>query len=292
MDISIILVNYNTKDLTKNCLKSVFEHTLGLRFEVFVVDNNSQDGSCEMIEQEFPQVRLIKNRENKGFGAANNIAMKLSKAKYVFLLNTDTILVNNAVKILFDFMEDEEHKKVGACGGTLYYSDMTPQHSYGRFPTIARLAFISIGLNLLFKDFYKKVLWVDDNKELKNPKQVEYVTGADILFRKSAIDKVGYFDEEFFMYSEDVEIAHRLLKKGFSSYIVPEAKIIHLCNASTEKVPLNRLKMLRSSQILYFQKIYGRNIKYLIKLLFIIRYTVDFRFNKEYFEKLAAIYSL
>ena len=124
MDISIIIVNYNTKKLIKNCLKSVFEKTQGINFEVYVVDNNSRDGSCEMIEQDFPQVKLIKNTKNKGFGAANNIAIRESNAKYVFLLNSDTILLNNAIKIFFDFMEKPENQKISCCGGNLYNKNM------------------------------------------------------------------------------------------------------------------------------------------------------------------------
>ena len=105
MDVSIILVNYNTKELTGDCIKSVYELTRDISYDIFVVDNASSDGSVQMIKEEFPAVKLIESPENLGFGRANNLAIKQSEAKYCFLLNTDTVLVNNAVKILFDFME-------------------------------------------------------------------------------------------------------------------------------------------------------------------------------------------
>ena len=123
MDVSIILVNYKTKDLTLNCIKSIYEKTTGVDFEIIVVDNNSQDGSAEAIEQEFQNVKVIYNKINVGFGAANNIAIKQAKGKYILCLNTDTFLINNAIKIMFDFMEEKANQQVGVCGGILYDSN-------------------------------------------------------------------------------------------------------------------------------------------------------------------------
>jgi len=129
MDVSIILVNYNTCDLTLNCLKSIQEKVQNIEYEVFVVDNHSKDDSVEKIKQGYPNVKLIQSPNNIGFGRANNIAIKESQGKYIFLLNTDTVLMNNAVKVLFDFMEQNE--KCGACGGNLYNDDGEMIHSFG-----------------------------------------------------------------------------------------------------------------------------------------------------------------
>ena len=197
MDVSIILVSYNTKDLTRDCLKSVYEKTQGVEFEIFVVDNNSHDGSAEMIEREFPEVRLIRNSENKGFGAANNIAIRQSNAKYIFCLNTDTILLNNAVKIFFDFMEQPENQNVGVCGGALYDSDNCPTNYGGQFPSILHIL-QKFGLRNIFK---KKT--INYEKDIIN---VDYITGADIFFRKSVLDLVGLFDENFFIYYEETDL--------------------------------------------------------------------------------------
>ena len=123
-DVSVILVSYNTETLTKDCLNSLYEKTQGINFDVWVVDNNSKDNTCEMIKKEFPQVNLIENKKNKGFGAANNQAIKESKAKYVFLLNTDTVLINNAIKILYGISKNTTFK---ACVDSLHLRFDTKQ---------------------------------------------------------------------------------------------------------------------------------------------------------------------
>lgn len=289
MEVSIILVSYNTKDLTRNCLNSVYEKTQGVDFEIYVVDNNSQDGSCEMIEQEFPQVKLIKNTENKGFGAANNIAIKQSTSKYVFLLNTDTVLLNNAVKIFYDFMEKPENQKVAVCGGNLYNEDMSHQHSYGNFPSLGRIAFTVLGLNFIFKSYYNKKFnpkGENNNNELK---KVDYITGADMFMRKSVLEEVGLFDEDFFLYFEETELTYRMNKAGYKSIIIPDAQIIHLCGLSGE-ISLEKLKLFRSSELLYFEKTCNKLIRNLVKAMYLIRYLLDFRFNTDYFRKVNTIY--
>lgn len=291
MKISIILVNYNTKDLTRDCLNSVFEKTTGVEFEVFVVDNNSQDGSCEMIEQEFPQVKLIKNKENLGFGKANNIAIRQSRAKYVFLLNTDTILLNNAVKIFFDFMEKPENEKVGCCGGNLYNQNEIHQHSYGKFHTLKRVAFTTIGLNFIFRNYYYNKMTTQGKNEENELKEVEYITGADMFLRKSVLDEVGLFDEDFFMYFEETELSFRINKNGYKSVIIPEAKIIHLCGLSG-KIPLEKFKIYKTSEFLYFEKCKSIKIKNMVKCLYLIRYFWAFKSKTDYFKKLIIIFKI
>lgn len=287
MDISIILVSYNTKDLTRDCLKSVFEKTVGVEFEVFVVDNASSDGSCEMIEQEFPQVKLIKSKENLGFGKANNIAIRQSSAKYVFLLNADTVLLNNAVKIFFDFMESPENQNVGCCGGNLYNPDMCHQISYGKFPTVKRVAFTTIGLNYILKNYYNEFTTSGKN-ERDELKEVEYIAGADMFLRKSILDEIGLFDEEFFMYSEESELSFRMNKNGYKSMIIPDAKIIHLCGF--DKMSLDKFKLFKEGELLFFSKCYGQEAKSLVKSLYLIRYILTFQINLDYIKKIKIIF--
>jgi len=258
MDVSIIVVSYNTKDFTQNCLKSVFEKVQGVNFEIYVVDNNSSDGSCEMIEQEFPQVKLIKNKDNKGFGAANNIAIRDSKAKYVFLLNSDTVLLNNSVKIFFDFME--ENQKVSCCGGNLYDKDLTYRYSYGSFPTIKSVLTNRLYLDKIFKSPHKKT------KEPLNILTVDSVSGANMFLRRSVLDEVGLFDEDFFLYYEETELSWRMKKSGYKSVIVPDAKIMHLEGAS-EKASSNKIKIVRQSELMFFEKCYGKSQKNIVKLI-------------------------
>jgi GT2 family glycosyltransferase len=280
MDVSVILVSYNTKELTKNCIKSIYEKTQGLEFDIWVIDNNSHDDSCEMIKQEFPEVKLIESKENLGFGRANNLAIKQSEAKYMFLLNTDTILINNAIKILYDYMENPENIYVGCSGGQLYNSDMTYQGSTGPFEDINYLYKKCLGLNWIsrinrFKNIYKKnalneVVSCDGAKRL--PNETDFIIGADMMLRKSALDKAGLFNEKFFMFAEEAELCFRIKKNDFKVMFVPEAKIVHFGGGTTNKIntSIEVEKMRLKSDILFYELCYGKGK--LAKFLFIIYY--------------------
>lgn len=222
MDVSIIIVNYNTRKLTQNCLDSIFKNTSGVSFEVILVDNASNDGSVELFKQE-KSIQFIKSDKNLGFGMANNEGFKIAKGKYVFCLNPDTLLLNNAIKILFDFMET--HPNAGVCGGNLYDCDMNPTHSY-RMTLPSIWWEIDYHLGYLFG----KLLW-GRNLEFNYTdklRSVGYITGADMMVRKEIIDKVGGFSKRFFMYYEECELTYRIRKAGYEVYSVPEAKIQHL----------------------------------------------------------------
>lgn len=284
MQVSIILVSYNTAELTRNCLNSVYEKTKDVDFEIYVVDNNSTDGSAEMLESEFPQVKLIKNTENKGFGAANNIAIKECKGKYVFLLNTDTLLINNAIKILYDFMEKRENSDVGCCSGNLYYEDMSYQHSYNVAPNLTYYLLIVLFLrkifSKLFKNYYVEHIHDEELVPLSEPKSVGFVTGADMFLRKSVLDKAGSFDEDFFMYYEDTELCHRIKNNGFGIYMVPEAKIIHIRGKSSGN-NLKRMQLLKAGEYLYYRKCKGIISAHAAKLLYYFVYLRYFLQSKE-----------
>lgn len=265
MDVSIIIVNYNTKELLKNCLSSIFEKTQNIKFEIFVVDNNSQDGSCEMVEQSFPDVNLIKNSDNKGFGFANNLAIKKAAGKYIFLLNSDTILLNDAVNIFFEFMENQENANVACCGGNLYDAKLQQVCSYGIFPTILLIIYRRFYFHKFLSKSIKNKLFpsFSENNDIK---QVEYVTGADMFLRKSVLDEIGLFNEEFFLYYEDTELAFRIKRNDYKSVILPSAKIIHLEGASNESTP-EKIKIIKESELLFFEKCYSAKHRNLIKII-------------------------
>lgn len=265
-DVSIILVNYNTQQLTKNCLTSIYEKVTDLNFDVWVVDNNSNDGSCEIIEKEFPQVNLIKLDRNSGFGPANNIAIKKSSAKYVLLLNTDTVLVNNAPKILFDFME--AHPEAGACGGNLYDENMNNVHSYGHQQTLKYKVINSLHISSLFPSEHKKILDKGHNVE-NEQKKVDIIVGADLMMKKTVLDKTGLFDEDFFMYWEESELQYRIKKHGYSIYIVPDAKIKHLELGSC-KNRSDRREIILKNEYLYYKKCFGISKSSPIMIIFLI----------------------
>ena len=276
MQVSIILINYKTKDLTINAINSVIEKTEGIEYEIFVVDNNSQDGSIEAIEKAFPNINIIKNSVNAGFGDGNNIAIRQAYGKYILCLNTDTILINNAVKIMFDFMET--NSDVGVCGGNLYDADLKSVMSYANFPNFWN----SMSVSWLLKKIFPVLR---NHKEIKNLKDVDFITGADIFFRKTVLDKIGIFDEQFFMYSEEVDLCKRIKNDGFKIKIVPDAKIIHLEGKSTKNF-WNNTKMRVKSKYLYARKHQSTAAIYAMKVTYILMHLIAFifTFNNENLE--------
>ena len=292
MDVSVILVSYNTKEMTRDCLNSIYQYTKDIEFEVFVVDNNSSDGSAEMIEQEFPQVKLIRNSENKGFGAANNIAIRQSSAKYIFCLNTDTVLLSNSIKAFYDFMEKDENKNVGACGCQLLDKDMKPQHSYAKFPCLAKIVSMIFFFHKICPSIYLKLFINSKSENDTKPYSVDYITGADLFIRKSVIDECGMFDEDFFMYSEEAEMQFRFKKYGYKSVIIPDINIIHYCSVPDKEVPVSRLRMIFMSEILFYRKCYGRLMSKLAKFFYIIKFIITPQHFKRYAELIKMVICL
>ena len=279
MDVSIILVSYNTKELTKNCIKSIYEKTKNINFDIWVFDNASSDNSAEMIKKEFPDVNLVESSENLGFGRANNNIINKAGSKYMFLLNTDTILLNNAVKILYDYMEQPKNADVAGCGGQLYNSDMSLQGSAGEFNNLDKLFKKSLGINFIpiqhrFKNIFKKTVLKKDKSNIIGSYEPDYIIGADLMLRKSALDKNGAFDERFFMFCEEAELCFRLKKNGYKIMFVPESKILHYGGSSaySENTTVEVEKMLLKSNILFFQIVYGEKAAKKAKLLYIIYY--------------------
>ncbi len=263
-DVSVIIVNYNTAQMTADCIKSVYEKTNGLDFEVFVVDNASKDNSCALIEQTFSDVRLIKSTENLGFGRANNLAMEKAEGKYVFLLNSDTILKNNAVKILFDFMETDE--KIGACGGNLFTKENEHTISYFNALNLKTKIVKTLCLVNFFPDIKARL-----NEKGHNPKneqkEVEVISGADLMLRKSVLDEVGGFDRDFFLYFEETELQYRIKKAGYKIFIVPNSEIYHLEGATTTKNRKSRRYEFLRGEYLYLKKTNSEQKPFLIKFI-------------------------
>lgn len=260
MDVSVILVSYNTKELTRNCLNSIYKYTQDIDFEIFAVDNNSYDGSPEMIGQEFPQVRLIRNPDNKGFGAANNIAIKQSNAKYIFLLNTDTLLTDNSIKKFFDYMEDNQN--VGACGGILTDDKGEPQTFGGKFPSAGGVLFKMFGFDKVFKTFYNNHYRISIKDTSITP---DFISGAALFLRKDALDKAGIFDENFFLYYEETDLCKRIKNAGFGISFLKNIKIVHLVSQS----PIQNIKQLKinsDSQCYYYRKHVGWVIFIIMKM--------------------------
>lgn len=272
IDISIIFVNYKTKNLTINAINSVIEKTEGIDYEIFVVDNASNDGSIEAIEKEFPNINIIKSEINGGFGYANNLAIKQAQGKYILCLNTDTLLVNNAVKIMFDFMEKEENSNVSACGGYLIDAENKPCTCGGNFPSLTEI-FWKFGIRNIFTNFYKNYSLTLNSNDIPFVENIDYITGANIFIRKSVLDKVGLFDENIFMYFEETDLCKRIFDNGNLIRFVENAQIIHLEGQST-KNKLQKKKMFKTSEIYYYRKHHPNQV-WLVKLIYSMLYLID-----------------
>lgn len=257
MQVSIIIVNFNTKNLLKNCLLSIIEKTKNIEFEIIVSDNGSQDGSIEMLKKEFPNVILIENNENLGFGKANNRGLKSAKGKYILYLNSDTVLLNNAVKLFYDYWENAEKKEeIGALGTNLFDEKMNLTHSYGSFPNINQdikdefKSLLAITKHTLkFYLFRKRIpSAVQEHRPLQKViGEVDFITGADLFMRN---DGHAFFDENIFLYCEDVDLQYELSKKNLKRILINGPEIQHLEGGSTKKI-LNKVTFFSSISSIY-----------------------------------------
>ena len=271
MDVSVIIVNYNTKDLTKNCIDSIFEKTSGVTFEVILVDNASTDGSVEAFKKD-DRIRFIESGVNLGFGKANNLGYQCALGNYIFLLNSDTLLLNNAIKEFY--MQMEQQDTMVACMGCLLVDACNqPVHSYGDFPTM-RNELLRKPMAFLNKYFSIRNGYDDTPLQVINEHcfEVEYVTGADIFMRKEVADRLGLFDSEFFMYYEECEMQYRYRRKGYISLIIDNPKVMHLVGKSDSS---NKTLWTRNdikSMFTCYRKLYGRYYAFFFKWLMIMAY--------------------
>ncbi len=256
MDVSVIIVNYNTIELTKQCLLSIYDQTKDVNFEIIVVDNNSIDNSVNFIYDNFPQVTLISNLDNIGFGRANNLGVKIAKGKYIFFLNSDTILLNNAIKIFFNYMEEKNiNSNIGALGAVMLDSNLNLNYrnSYYEFPRLSM--FFKLVFKNIFSDLKKKYLV--DSIKLNNEGHisVDFIVGADLFIPRDVIDNIGAFDPDYFLYWEEVDLQFRMYKKKLRRLIIFGPQIVHLEGGSSEKKVKNwQRKIEKQSLLLYFRK--------------------------------------
>lgn len=266
MDVSIIIINYNTCDITKNCIDSIFNYTKDVKFEVVLVDNNSQDNSKSIFSND-NRITYIYLSSNIGFGKANNIGYQHSCGKYLFLLNSDTLLKSNAVKEFYDYMECVPNN-VAFVGTMLKDINNNLIHSYGNFPNLMTgfrwYSIIGIILDKIGLGVYQ---------DIKNEdKHVDYVTGADLFIRGNLISKFGLFDPDFFMYFEETELQFRYHKLGYESQIYCKPQIVHLENYSMNQSYRNQLRKLSvslPSYFLYIKKCKGGVKYYIFRTLYI-----------------------
>jgi N-acetylglucosaminyl-diphospho-decaprenol L-rhamnosyltransferase len=252
MELSIIIVNWNTRELLKQCLESVYACSPNCTFEVWVVDNASTDGSADMVTENFPLVRLITNQENVGFARGNNQAACQAAGRYIMLLNSDTIVYLGALDRLTRFMN--EHPEAGASGPKLLNPDGSLQYSCYLTPTVGREFRRLFHLGGIRHDgSYPMEKW-----QVDNTREVDILQGAALLLRGDALAQVGLLDEGFFMYSEDYDLCYRIKKAGWHLYWVPWAEVVHFGGQSTRMVAAEMFLHLYASKLKFFRKHYGR----------------------------------
>ena len=233
MQLSVIIVNYNVKCYLEQCLHSVRRASEGLQVEVFVVDNLSTDGSVAYLRERFPEVTFIENTENVGFARANNQAIRLSTGEYVLLLNPDTIVTEHTLADMVRFMN--LHPEAGGAGAYMLRTDGTFALESRRGLPTPFVAFCKMsGLASLFPRsrvfgrYYMRYLDEQQSSE------IEIISGACMLLRRAALDRVGLLDEDFFMYGEDIDLSYRILKGGYKNYFIP-TRMLHYKGESTVK---------------------------------------------------------
>lgn len=225
IELSIIIVNYNTRELLRQCLKSFFESELRLSYELIVVDNASSDGSSLLVKKEFPIVKLIQNKKNIGFSKANNVGAKIAQGQYILFLNPDTVILKDSIEKMINFIKS--HPDAGVIGPRLVFPDGTLQLSCRRFYTLSAILAKRTPLGHVFP-FNKSVenLLMSDWDHV-SVREVDWILAACLMLRRDLFYMIGYFDEKYKMYFEDVDLCFRIKQQGYKIYYVPQAKIIH-----------------------------------------------------------------
>jgi GT2 family glycosyltransferase len=239
LDLSVVIVNWNTKDLLLNCLASIYQTVHDLSFEVWLVDNASSDGSMAAAREKFPEIRVIQNSRNLGFAAANNLALRQIRGRYALLLNTDATLTARAVQNLMEFMEASPEAAM-ACGQLLNL-DGTRQNSIANFPSLPLFLTNESLLRILFPKTYPSKL-----QQYESPIEVESCIGACMMVRKTAMDAVGVLDERFFFFFEETDWAYRMGRAGWKVFFVPNARIYHAQGQSVGPNAGGRILFYRS----------------------------------------------
>ncbi|HKJ34531.1 MAG TPA: glycosyltransferase family 2 protein [Balneolales bacterium] len=271
MDLSVCIVNWNTKSLLKQCLKSIYSRTQGIKFEIIIVDNASWDGSVEMLKKEFPHCKVIESNINMGFSKGNNLAIKHARGRYVLFLNPDTELRTNALSGMVKFLENNQ--PYGAVGCKLLNKDLSIQLTCARsFPTPFReFCFLSF-LDRIFlrsKIFESTEMRYWDHQKSK---EVDCLSGACVMTRRKVLEQIGGFDESFFMYGEDIEFCYRIRNNGMNIFYLAEEEIIHYSGASSSQIKDSSFSavMQRESNYKFIKNNYGTDRAVEFRILVLI----------------------
>ena len=267
-DLSIVVVSFNTRKMTEECLHSICLNSTDLSVQIVVVDNNSQDGSAQMVENEFPTVVLVKNHENMGFAAANNQGFKYCSAEYILLLNSDTLILGDVLKkSLTLLMQDSS---IGAMACRVLNSDKTVQRTCFGYPTLMRLLSMTLGLDRILGGYFDQYLlrsWKRDNE-----REIDTLTGCYLMLPTTILEMVGRLDEQFFFYGEETDWCRRIREAGSKVIFSPVGEIVHHGGGSSKKLRYQADVMLTAATVRLHRK-YGGIFKA------VIAYIILFTFN-------------
>lgn len=263
MDLSIVIVNYQTFELTKNTINSILEYDYSFSYEILVVDNASTDDSLYKLQDYFKdKVTFIASKENNGFAAGNNQALKKASGKYQLLLNSDTIVWENTLQNIYNYME--KHDDVGACGCRVLLEN-------GELDKACKRSFPNVK-NSFFRLFHIPTKSKDDNYNLTDLPddeiyEIDCLTGAFMFMRKQALDQIGFLDETFFMYGEDIDLCYRIKKAGWKIIYYGESKITHLKGASSKKQKSKLIYEFYRAMYIYYKKHHADESNFIVNLI-------------------------
>lgn len=291
--VDIILITYNSKAFIEKCLNSIFQNqNFQYKFNIVVIDNNSSDNTLELIKYFSNRIKIITNNTNIGFAAACNQGLSITNGKYIFLLNPDTILINDAIKIFIDFLEKGTNKNVWCVGSQLINENNKLMKSFGRYPNLIDVFLEQLGIKTLFR----KIPIIKNTfitPYLKDPVIVPFILGCNMFIRRNIFEKVKLFNENFFLNYEEVELAWRAEKAGYKCMILPEAKILHYSGRSFEDLK-NYNSHLWYGQLMFFKLTQSKFTFYAAKILHLSGSFMRaiFRFDKFYWIHIKNILSI
>jgi GT2 family glycosyltransferase len=268
IQVSIIIVNYNTDELTQKAVESIFEYTDNLNFEIIVVDNNSKETKLADTLSKCKNTYFYKLDKNIGFGKANNFGYEMSQGKYIFLLNSDAYLINkNTISTFIDYLENQDN--VAIVGGNLITEDLLPNICHGKFLSVERILY-DYELKKVNQEYFMENLATARHCYFDDATPVDHLTGAAIMIKREVIEKYGLFDPRYFMYLEDMDLCFRYKKKGYLSVLIPQTKIVHLGGQSR----VNDLKIQSkiNKEIQYSKYLFLLNVSnwYIAYFLFVL----------------------
>jgi GT2 family glycosyltransferase len=263
MDLSIIIVNYNTKKLLGETIQSVIDTVASIKYEIIVVDNASIDGSIEMVKKQYPQVNLIENKDNLGFPKANNIGIKKASGRYILLLNSDTKVLKQCFDKCLDYMD--MNLKVGALGCKLLLASGELDHACKRgFPTPEASLYYILKLHKLFPSNKRFGQYTLNYLPIDEINEVDALTGAFIMVRKEVINKVGLLDETYFMYGEDLDWCYRIKEAGYKVIYYPEAVTIHYKGGSSKRKRYKTIYEFHRAMYIFYNNHYRNKYNFIV----------------------------